>query len=55
MNTHEVKGWNMRLEVKVQLKVTHAPELTSDLKHTHCDLTARHHTLKLISSCFDFH
>ena len=51
---HEVKGWDMRLEVKMQLKVTHAPELTYDLMHTHCDLTAWRHTLKLISSCLIF-
>ena len=38
MNKHEVKGWDMKLKFKMQLKVTHAPELTSDL--THCDLTA---------------
>ena len=47
MNMHDVRGWDMRLEVKMQLKVTHAPELTSDLIHTHCDLTAWRHTLKL--------
>ena len=40
MNVHEVRGWEVRLEVKTQLKVTLAPELTSDLIHTHCDLTA---------------
>ncbi len=40
MNMHEVRGWDMRLEVKMELKVTNAPELTSDLIHTYCDLTA---------------
>ena len=50
-----VKGWDMRLEVKIQVKVKHAQELTFDLIHTHCDLTAWLHILKLISSCFDIH
>ena len=40
MNVHEVRCWDMVLEVKMQLKVTHAPLLTSDLIHIHRDLTA---------------
>ena len=32
----------------MELKVTNASELTSDLIHTYCDLTAWHHTLNLI-------
>ena len=40
MNMHEVRGWDIRSEVTMQLKVTHAQELTSDLIHTHCDLAA---------------
>ena len=39
INKHEVKGWDMRLEVKTQLNVTHTPELTSELIRTHCNLT----------------
>ena len=35
----EVRGWDFSLEVKTQLKVTHAQELTSDLMQTHRDLT----------------
>ena len=30
MNMHEVRGWDLSLERKTQLKVTHTPELTSD-------------------------
>ncbi len=30
----------MGLEVKMELKVTNVPELTPDLIHTYCDLTA---------------
>ena len=40
MTVHEVRCWDMRLEVKMQLKVIHALELTSDLIHTHYDLTS---------------
>ena len=39
MNIHEVRGWDFSLEVKTQLKVIHASELTSDLMQTHRDLT----------------
>ena len=46
MNMHEVKGLDMMLEVKMQMKVTHALLLTSDLMHTHHDLTAWGHTSK---------
>ena len=44
MNMHEVRGWDFSLGVKTQLKVTHAPKLTSDLMQTHRDLIGRHHT-----------
>ena len=40
MNMHEVKGWDIRLEVKTQLNVKHAAELTYDLIQTHCNLIA---------------
>ena len=43
VNMHEVRGWDILLEVKMQLKVTHAQELTSDLIKTHRDLTGWHH------------
>ena len=39
MNMHEVRGWDFSLEVKMQLEVTHAQELTSDLMQTNRDLT----------------
>ena len=39
MNMYEVRGWDFSLEVKTQLKVTHALELTPDLMQTHRDLT----------------
>ena len=54
MNMHEVRGWDKTLEFKMQMKVTHAPELTSDLMHTHRDLTRWCCTLKWINSYFDF-
>ena len=44
MNMHEVRGWDFSLEVKMQLKVTHAQELTSDLMQTHRDLTGWRHS-----------
>ena len=44
MNMHEVRGLDFSLEVKMQLKVTHVPELTPDLMQTHCDLTGWCHT-----------
>ena len=44
MNKHEVRGWDFSLAVKTQLKVTHAPELASDLMQTHRDLTGWRHT-----------
>ena len=49
----EVRDCDMRLEVKMQSKVTHTPELTFNPVHTHCDLTAWHHILKLISIFID--
>ena len=39
MNINEVRGWNFLFEVKMQLEVTHAQELTSDLMQTNRDLT----------------
>ena len=41
---YEVRGWDFSLEVKTQLKITHAQELTSDLMQTHHDLTAWRHS-----------
>ena len=41
LTMHEIRGWNMMWTM--QLEVTHAPELTFDLKHTHCDLSAWGH------------
>ena len=43
MNMHEVRGWDFSLEVKTQLEVTHAHELTSDLMQTNRDLTGWRH------------
>ena len=51
MNMHEVRGWDFSLEVKTQLKVTHAQKLTSDLMQTHRDLQDDV-TAKLISNLF---
>ena len=39
MNMHEVRGPDLSLAVKAQLMLTHAPDLTSDLRRTHRDLT----------------
>ena len=39
MNMHEVRGWDFSLEVKTQLEVTQAQDLTSDLIQTNPDLT----------------
>ena len=44
VNMHEVKGWDFSLDVKIQLKVTHAPALTSDLIQSYRDLTGWRHT-----------
>ena len=44
MNMHEVRGWDFKLEVKMQLRFTHTPELTSGLMQTHCDLRGWCHT-----------
>ena len=44
MNMHEVRGWDFSLEVKRQLEVTHAQELTSDLMQTNRDLTGWRHS-----------
>ena len=40
MNMYEIRGWDMKLEVKTNLKVTHAPKMTIDIMPTHRDLTA---------------
>ena len=40
MNMHEVRGWDMTLEIKTQLKVTRAPKMTSNLMPTLRDLIA---------------
>ena len=39
-----VKGCDLLLEIKTHLKVTHVPELKSNLMHIHCDLTRWRHT-----------
>ena len=44
MNMNEVRGWDFSLQVKTQLEVTHAQELTSDLMHTNRDLTRWRHS-----------
>ena len=44
INIHEVRGWDFSLEVKRQLEVTHAQELTSDLMQTNLDLTWWRHS-----------
>ena len=44
MNMHEVRGWDFSLEVKTQLELTHAQQLTSDLMQTNRDLTGWRHS-----------
>ena len=44
INTHEIRVWDFSLEVKTQLKVTHAQELPSDLMQTYRDLTGWRHS-----------
>ena len=49
MNMHEVRGWDMKFAVKTQLKVTHAPKMTSDLMPTNRDLiTACRHKFQTV-------
>ena len=55
VNMQEVRGWDMTRKVnmvKTQLKVTHAPDLTFNIRNAYCDLSSWRHTL--FQSCFDF-